>query len=258
MKAIVFSRDRACQLDLLLTSLEKNAPGVFEPTVIWRATWDRYRKSYVTCAKEHPDTQFLQEDGLTYQVRSAITRARGLFAFFTDDDVLYRPLGNWAVETLGLEENWICFSLRLGRNTDYCYPHGRKQRVPDLTPWKWAEADGDFGYPMSLDGHIYRANDLSRILGGRHFSGPNFLEEVLMAGAGSLGRSLMCCYPTSRLVGIPVNRVQKKRPNRHAEKHSYSVQELNDRYQLGQRIDLDALDFSDIRGAHQELEMIFR
>jgi hypothetical protein len=267
MKAIVFSRDRACQLDLLLTSLEVNAPDLFDVTVIWMARLENYRRSYEICRKEHPDARFLHEDGLTYQVRSTVARERGLVTFFTDDDVLYRPVGNWAIETLGLEENWICFSLRLGSNTDYCYPLDRSQRVPDLMPWKWEEADGDFGYPMSLDGHIFRASDLDMFLGGRHFGSPNFLEEMLMASAlqGVVHgtpfrekRPLMMAYPESRLVGIPANRVQTKNPNRHGERHPYLIQDLNDRYLKGERIDLDALDFSDIRGAHQEMELVFR
>ena len=72
----------------------------------------------------------------------------------------------------------------------------------------------------------------------------------------TLGRPLMASYPHSCLVGIPVNRVQHDVPNRAGEKFPYGPDALNARYLRGERIDLDALDFSDIRGAHQELELV--
>jgi hypothetical protein len=258
MKAIIFSRDRPMQLDLLLTSLEQNAPGIFDPTVIWHAKRDDYMHGYEICAEEHPDARLLREDGLTYQVRSLMLGIEYVI-FFTDDDVLYRPLGSHPL----LYEGWICFSLRLGDNTTYCYPLSRHQDRPvspqdQVVVWSWERGDGDFGYPMSLDGHIFRAQDLLPILHTHNFSNPNWLEETLMRGAKEIGRPLMACFHESHVVGIPANRVNTTTPNRNGETHPYPVQDLNQRYLRGERIDLDALDFSDIRSAHQEIPLVFR
>lgn len=248
MKAIVFSKDRPMQLDLLLTSLERNAPGLFDVSVLWNSR--SMEEGYAICASEHPKATFIAEDGLTYQVRSLL-KGR-LVTFFTDDDVLYRPLSYIPPPLSGV----ICFSLRLGRNTTHCYPHGREQSVPEQSFWKWKEAEGDFGYPMSLDGHVFRVQDLVPHLG--HFTTPNWLELMLMGSAEKIGRPYMASFAESHLVGIPANRVQAEMPNRNGETHPYSVQELNHRYLMGERIDLDALDFSDIRGAHQEIPLVFR
>lgn len=250
MRAIVFSRDRPMQLDLLLTSLERNAPGVFDVNVLYNGIG--YEEGYAICSEEHPETTFIAEDGLTYQVRSLL-RDGGLVSFFTDDDVLYGE-----TRPIELEDHWICGSLRLGWNTIYCYPLRRYQVVPEGTVWGWEQADGDFAYPMSLDGHVFRSEDLLPLIEGRNFSTPNHLEVMLMKGAKSIGRPMMAGYIESRLVGIPANRVQSDMPNRNGETHPYSVQELNDLYLAGKRIDLDALDFSDIRGAHQEIPLVFR
>lgn len=239
------------QLDLLLTSLKRNAPDVFQPTVIVNAKKDEFQDGYGICAEEHPDVGFMLEDGLTYQVRSLL-RDAGQIAFFTDDDVLYRT--PW-IPSLAEDGQLICFSLRLGRNTNYCYPYARSQQVPVGSIWNWAGADGDFGYPMSLDGHIFRADDLLPLI--RNFSTPNWLEKMLMEGASKIARPWMQCDVESSLVGIPINRVQDEMPNRNGETHPYSIQELNHRYLRGERINLNALDFSDIRGAHQELELVF-
>lgn len=258
MKAIVFSRDRPMQLDLLLTSLEQNAPGIFDVTVISHTRQEVFQEGYAICAQEHSEVRFMVEDGLTYQVRS-LALGPELVTFFTDDDVLYRPLASIP----DLYEDWICFSLRLGDNTTYCYPLDCEQPRPAASfdhpvIWAWEQYEGDFGYPMSLDGHVFRGQDLLPILHTRHFSNPNWLEEILTRDAKTIGRPLMACFHESRLVGLPLNRVNETTPNRNGDTHPYSVQELNDRYLSGERIDLTALDFSDIRGAHQEIPLVFR
>lgn len=251
MKAIAFSRDRPMQLDLLLTSLERNAPGLFDVSVIWFSNNEEFQDGYAICAQEHPGVRFLLEDGLTYQVRHLL-RDGGLVTFFTDDDVLYRRLPYIAYMPPGV----LCFSLRLGRNTTHCYPHDRRQRVPRQLVWRWEGADGDFGYPCSLDGHIFRAEDILPLI--ENFSTPNWLEVMLMKSAKKIRRGFMACHPLSHLVGIPLNRVQEEMPNRNGAIYPYSVQELNHRYLMGERIALEALDFSDIRGAHQEIPLVFR
>ena len=255
ISAIVFSRDRACQLDLLLTSLSRNAPGLFEVTVLWFSRQDDFREAYAICESEHPEATFVPENGLTYQVRHYARLAKGL-TFFTDDSVLFREVTLEPILTLA-QEQVLTFSLRLGENTTVCYPHDSKQIVPEspdgpVRIWRYRGAQGDFSYPMSLDGHLFRGDDILSLIEDRHFSTPNSLEEILMSQ--KIGRPLMASYPHSCLVGIPVNRVQDTHPNRHA--NSYSPADLNERYLRGKRINLDALDFSDIRGAHQELELV--
>ena len=110
------------------------------------------------------------------------------------------------------ERDVITFSLRLGRNTSICYPlKGRDQRVPhfidmdDHLIWGWATGDGDFGYPGSLDGHIFRKTDLLPMLRASRQWNPNTLEDVLTQGVYALSKSSMACFPQSVLVGIPAN-----------------------------------------------------
>lgn len=250
------------QLDLLLSSLERNAPGVFQPMhVLWRATSAEFQKGYRTCGAEHPEAWFVPEDDLAVQVRYLLREPEHA-TFFTDDGVLYRPL-----TTMPLVvpiPDLLCFSLRLGRNTRWCYPHAREQRFPVFEEragallWDWTRAHGDFGYVGSLDGHIFRGETLRRLLADLPtVRSPNQIEERLVRGlTGDL--RLMGSYCESHFVGLPANRVQTTNPNRNGETHPYDVAELNRRYLADQRIDLDALDFSDIQGAHQELELRFR
>jgi hypothetical protein len=261
--AIAFSRDRAAQLDLLLSSLRQNAPGVFEPIhVIWRATNSWFKRGYEVCARNHPNVWFVPEETLAAQVRYLLHSAE-FATFFTDDDILFRPLAAPAPDELLAEDDRVlCFSLRLGLNTTRCYPYDRRQGIPVHHPkgetilWEWRQADADWGYPGSLDGHIFRGETLQEIVADVDFPNPNWLEDVLMSRMPK-DRPLMAAYRESRLVSIPANRVNETHGNRFGMTHPNGTADLNGRYLDGERISLGDMDFSGVVGAHHELPYVF-
>ena len=258
--AVVWSKDRACQLDLLLTSLERNAPGVFSPKVLYRSTSSGHEHGYDLCRSRFPDVHF-QFDGAApaFLARLLIDHGHDHACFFTDDSVLYRELPFFPK----LDSRTLCFSLRLGKNTTWCYPLAKEQALPrllsngDMLRWHWTDAEHDFSYPASVDGHVFRSTALTAALRDCPTNAnPNQIEEHLVKHFERDRRTLMAAYPHSCLVGIPVNTVSTTHRNRHGEQHSISPDFLLASYLRGERIDLDALDFSDVRGAHQEIELV--
>lgn len=257
--AVAFSRDRPMQLDLLLRSMSTGGVTAFDPvTVIYRATNWASAAGYETCASEHPSADFIKEHGSLAATARDVLCDADLACFLTDDDVFYRqPMIPSALAHL-------CHSFRLGLNTTWCYPLARKQAVPEMVrgAWDWRNADGDFSYPGSLDGHVFRASHLRRaLLTCPEDARPNEIEEHL--GRWIRARvadtfPLMSCEAESSLVGIPANRVNDTHPNRFGEQHPFDWADLLDRYITGERIDLAALDFSDVRGAHQEIGLVLR
>lgn len=265
--AVVFSRDRAMQLDLLLTSLERNAPGIFRRVyVLYRATNEDHEDGYRTCRLEHPLVKFVPDGVASFQLTATLLGEADHGCYFTDDSVLYRPLPT-SIPQDSLRGDVLCFSLRLGRNTTWCYPHGKPQRLPEFSRnktslvWDWTTAEGDFGYPASVDGHIFRGSDVRVALHDcPPDASPNQVEDHLVQTFGRFadGRRFMSSYEESCLVGIPINVVTQTHRNRNGERYPHSADGLLGRYLEGQRIDLDALDFSDVRGAHQEIPLVFR
>ncbi len=128
--AVVFSRDRACQLDLLLNSIERNGRGIFRRIyVLYLATNEDHEEGYRICAEEHPLVQFVPDGVTSFQLTATLLSSADHGCFFTDDSVLYRLLPS-EIPQDALHDDVLCFSLRLGRNTTWCYPHGKPQRLP--------------------------------------------------------------------------------------------------------------------------------
>ena len=179
--------------------------------------------------------------------------------FHTDDDVFFRAPPAAPI----LPDGFAAFSLRLGENTTYCYPLSRAQPVPPtvgagpLIAWDWTRAEGDFSYPMSLDGHVFATGPLLRILRRTRFSNPNELEGELSLRR-YLAPPLMVAFRESCLVSLPANVVTETHHNRSGESPEYTPEALNARFLAGERIDLDAMDFSHVRAAHQEIPFVFR
>jgi hypothetical protein len=94
---LVFSRNRPAQLDLLLTSLERNGGDLLgPPAVLFRSDSPDYDRGYAMCAAEHPQARLVEEydfQGQVSRVVEGVERLSSpLFVGLTDDDVLYRDL----------------------------------------------------------------------------------------------------------------------------------------------------------------------
>lgn len=262
---IILSKDRAAQLDLLLQSLERYADP--EPTVIiWKGSTERYESGYLLAISERPALRWWHEMSFESDVRWHLGVAAQNVSFFCDDDIVFGR-----IRSTILAHDVLCFSPRLGGNTIVSYPTGYESGTAHLEPvtrfgnteplqmlWSWQGLEAsDFGYPGSVDGHTFRTVDVLRMLDGKTFPNPTALECALAAGCDELvdERPLMACYPQSVLVGNPVNRVSDQSHVRHGDSMIYSAENLNDSYLAGMRLDLDAIDFSKVNGAHTELDL---
>jgi hypothetical protein len=202
-------------------------------------------------------------------VLALVRRATEYVCFFTDDDLLRRPLP--APIPMG---DLLAFSLRLGANTTRCYPHDAEQRLPwpawteaSHLEWDWRGAEGDFGYPASLDGHVFHRDIFKAMLMGSErwdqWHNPNTLEDALCAGVPQFAQGgaylPMGCFPHSVLVNVPANRVTETHDtNRVMDAPAYTPEALNDMFLDGWRIDWQAMQYDKVDAAHCELTYVFK
>lgn len=257
---LVFSKDRPLQLDAFLRSARRYAP--YETVTTLNSLpistrLNRWDIAYEICDHEHRfwgEQWNDQKWGFEKFVRGFLERHERV-VFHTDDDVWFRepPAGEfpWPV------------SFRLGWNTTWCHPQKRRQETPlgiidynDWIVWQWRDADGDFGYPLSLNGTVYRSADLLPLL-DFPLQNPTQLEAGLAARAGRFAPEWLAAPAHSCCVSLPHNRVSEDSGCPAGANPDWQPGPLLDAFLDGYRLDLDAMDFTGIIGAHQEVPLAF-
>jgi hypothetical protein len=166
IRALVFSRDRALQLDACLRSYARHVADAEAARVhvIYRASSDSLERQYQELAALHKGTvRFFPEFDFRAQVLDILgmTRPYGIqkaapwrpssmwwrvgrgarldareqdFVLFLVDDTLFVRKVNLGMVAAALQTNAdaVGFSLRLGRNTVENYALGRAQQLPDF------------------------------------------------------------------------------------------------------------------------------
>lgn len=258
IECVIFSKNRACQLDALLESIRLFSSHLFESIIIfWKGTEPDYIRAYDKLISDKWKMGlWLNEKETSFElfVKDTVTNTPyEHVCFLVDDDIFYRPCP--------VIINKFPFSLRLGLNTKLCQPLGVEQRTPVIATgngfhWNWSEMGaGDFSYPFSLDGTIYRREHISTLINATGFSNPTQLEAGVDAQAYALPFRLMYCDTHSSLVNVPANRVSDNSNNPITS--DWTPHLLNQKYLEGYRIDLSKMDFSHIIAAHQGVDYEF-
>lgn len=270
INAILFSKDRPAQLKLFLDSVNKNAPGVFDLNVIVSHTSEDFDKGYgkIVHNSEFSDVNFFfAESEFKEQVLRLLNTESQYSCFFLDDDIIYKKVKLEDITNqLESDDNIACFSLRLGENTTNCYTLGTNNVLHDMQfegdfmKWDWALHYLDFGYPFAMDGHIFRRTDIYKLVKKSKFTGVEELEMALFDFAEMFPRNMMVSYRHSALVGVPIGRVQQSIDEEMAvalksAQASVVRRKMNDKFLDGSFINLESIDFSEVNGCHQELDL---
>lgn len=262
MITIIFSRDRALQLDLTLKSLYANTDEYMDIHVIYTCSNDRHEKSYEILKKEHKFVDFVREiDFKTDLLRLLHDK---MYVLFCVDDCVFTNHFNMneIINLLDVNNDAIGFSLRLGVNTTNCYSVNALQQFPPCVKVKenilmfgWYKADLDFGYPLELSSSVYRVPDINPILCNLDYRNPNELEWMMYCSLNAYReyKPLLMCYETSIAFCNPINRVQTTNNNRCGNKYSSDL--LLTEFEKCGRINY--LDFQGLvsNGAHEEKEI---
>lgn len=277
--SIIFSKDRPFQLDGCLRSIKKNFNlGVEHKIhVIYNSSNYDIELDYHNIIKEHPDVGFWFDQDRCIFVAHLITMgAEPYVTLFTDDDLFYAPVDSAYedIDNLMSSKDIFCLSFRLGANIykrdygdgvlreDVGRPYLSYRKSKRFLYWPLILSDGYWGYPLSLDGHLYRKEDLSsrleKIVAGLYNTKqtPNVLESRLYENLGPNEPSIMACEITSKVVNSPNNRVQSEYENRCGDHYNYSPKLLLEKYRKGHRMNLDIFNNLRVECPHQEIDIL--
>ena len=271
ISTIIFSKDRANQLNLLLESIDENGSNLFDSTVIYTATDDSFQEGYDKLLDAYSDINFIKQNDAPSDFREitleAINNCGEYVCFFVDDNIIYRKIDvdfNSICKLFEHDDNVVCLSLRLGVNTliqnEYkgvYSPVPQKVEVFEDTYilWDWTALPShtNFAYPFSVDGHIFKTKTVSDMI-DYDFDTPNGFEG---RGKADSLPPVMSCFSESIVVNSPINIVGSS-ANAAGIKYGMSLEKLNEMFLEGQSIDLKSMDFSNVRRCHQEIQYQFK
>ena len=249
---LIFSRDRACQLDALLRSIEENGPKYKSVSVLLKATEPKHLRAYqqVVLASKgvkpfHVETDFHK------QVKEWL-HGTDRPSFLVDDQIFYRKADLDPVPGV---------VYQYGLNCVRSHPMGCEQRAHVLNQedgwfgWSWKDSTGDFAYPLSIGGNVYDKQELLEALPDS-FDSPTSLEAGMACYAAWWSRETLTAPLHSCLVSLPHNRVTVQATNPISGVPEWSADALCDAFLDGLRIDYAAMDFSGVDAAHAEVPLV--
>jgi len=260
LNIILFSRDRACQLELLLRSMKFYFKEFSEQkiNVLYTYSNDFFKAGYEKLFSIHNDKniKYIKEtQTFKNHVLLLLDHDNPYTVFFVDDIVFKNPftLDCKQFNLFKLNDEILTLSLRLHPYLTYCYSARVRMNSPNFDSnllFKWYGLAGDYGYPMSLDGHFFRTKEIAAISKVLTFNNPNSFESIL--SSYPINRLKMICFEESIIVNNPINKVQNFNNNFHG---NISAQFLNEKFLEGNIIDL--YDFKGIKNisCHQEIEI---
>ncbi|HEX6743691.1 MAG TPA: glycosyltransferase [Solirubrobacteraceae bacterium] len=254
---VAFSKDRPAQLDLLLRSISRFAPAGVQTAVVFTASEHLHDRGYAVAREAHPWVRWVDEGeagGFKAATLSLVADAGERIGFLVDDIVFTHPLDVDAAPLAALDADpeVLCCSLRLDPGKTYCYALDRPMTPPPATTWHWMGMEGDWGYPMSLDGHIFRTAQIAALLERLQYRNPNELEAALADAPIALPKAT--CFDVARIVNVPDNRVQETAPNRHG---GGSAARFTPALLAGRRLDLEPFVGLAVRSVHHEMPLRF-
>lgn len=262
-QCIIFSMDRAFQLDALLCSYTENVYNKNPIHLFYQTSNIRHQEAYNELFKIHDEiltsiTKQTNKGSFKSQLLGILENIGSEKIYFLVDDIVF-------VEKIDLKEftalatNSTIPSLRMGANINWSYAWQKQQNLPklykyvencecsnqdlrqinannqdELLYWFWNNGSYDWGYPLSLDGHIFSSVEIHAILQNIEFNTPNTLEASLQDFQSWFKNRMGICCRKSRIINTPYNKVQTDFDNKHGNIHQ---DELLDHWENRLRMD---------------------
>ncbi len=263
---IVFSKDRALQLHSLLCTLREKISTPVNLFILYAASSRRHADAYNQVLDIHKKiiTEAIHEISFRDQLIELLGKVDTDRLFFlVDDIVILREISFSLISDLSTT-NFVP-SLRMAPHLDYCYTFAQKQSVPEeiesiisndeLFCWRWKNGVLDWRYPLSLDGNIFDTDEIKSIIENCSFKAPNSLEKALQEYLPIFLPRYGICWKKSRIVNIPLNKVQEENKNACGGCHQ---DELLKNWENGFEIDYKKLYDLVNRSTHQEVGVYFK
>ena len=236
-----------------------------------------FGKAHLDIKKEHSDVEFWQQtESLFCDIWEAVKSAKNDYiCFFVDDCIVYNKV--FLEDMKSFDNDFVsCISLRLGANicershnketfSDKPVSYGFSQCGGWMMVNRTANTYGSYwSYNLSVDGHIFRKKDteemtleLWKVSQFKDWKQtPNEFEGALQR-FWPISPAVIICPFQSAVVNSPNNKTQDSHEaNRSGDVYDYDENILLQKYEDGARLNIEDIDFSNIKSPHTELDIL--
>ena len=262
---IIFSKDRALQLDGLLRSMLHHVTGAYSIHVLYCTSNTAHAHAYQELAEGIQNTDRIQWTKEADYKEDLVRMLQGVqtasVCFLVDDIVFIRPVNLDTLDRNAMTGGIV--SLRLGSQITFCYTKQKAMHLPTLNPSKkqddllkfsWEEGCYDWAYPLSVDGHIFPTSEILVAAKLLDYRAPNTFERALQMLTPLYQKRLGYCFESPKMFNIPLNRVQNEIGNING---NISAENLLEKWQQGLTLDFKALSDTKNESVHKEMLITF-
>lgn len=244
INVVIFSKDRPCQLDTLLRSLNGHLNVDHDLTVLFSYVNEEYKSGYDIVINRFSNVSFVKEVNFYDDtLRLSLDEKYTCFLWLVDDCIMKNDFTHdFTLERFLNDDAVGVYNLRLTPTVSFMtdWSDDVARPFPEFgsdNTWEWRKAiDTDWSYPMTMDGHMYKTKDMVSYLKNLTFGPPPSMDSTMHQTP--LNRPLMICNSQQKILGIVPNRVQTGSPNRFGY---ITTKEMNDLWVSGKQINLDCL-----------------
>ena len=242
---LVFSKDRACQLELLLRSINENFTEIKSSTrVLYRATNEFFKKGYDLVKSKFNNFHYFEETNFIENTRDIVRGFENpLCLFLVDDEIVINsfevsPYLNILTKN---SDKVHCISLRMHPRVNYTYTwkldsfppkflniqSNQSNLLQNVKAWKWRIIDvrTDWGFPSCINSHIYLTDFYKTYIENLPFNSPNNFEIVFHFQRNNF-KDLMFCFEKPKTLAI-ANNVTQEGFSFNSNNSEFSIESLN-------------------------------
>ncbi len=241
---LIVSKNRPCQLDLLLRSVLENFQLPYESTVLYTYSDANYQKGYDIILDLYGDKfNFVKESNFKQDVLSSLNRDNKYFTCLGDDTVVIDRIElTKEFEIFDGDSSILAIKYLMGSNLEVIFEGDPPTELPvfqDNHVWHWKDcAERHWHYSMNLMAQFYRMSDMIDYIPTLGFTNPTSFEGSMTLRPFN-HRPYMICFGISKAIELAVNRVQNiSLTNRFG---NVSTETLNDTWLSGRRIKIEPI-----------------
>lgn len=260
LNVLIFSKDRACQVDSLLRSIDDHLQhDDLRIFVLYNASGKDFDKGYAKIINKNviKETRWLREQEFKADVSRLLLSFEDsdYVMFLVDDNIVLKEIDlNHCLAEMGPEHLFL--SLRASRSYAKDAMHPVFVDKNYLLEWTWQiqkKGCTTWNYPFSVDGNIYHCIRIKQVIQDIEFSAPNSLESSMhsyrsVKWVRNISKAICPLEPV--ISNNPLNRVQTEGATWHKD---IDPAYLNNEYLAGRMIDNTVLYCRNPTSTHTDL-----